>query len=117
MAMSPASLIGTVTPLQLTPPDVPGWVRIVSQSMNLVAAFIGLLIAYQAYRGYRRNDSRPMLFIAIGFALTVGLPFVLLGPMLLFGDNPAAVSAFVILGNGSTLVGLGCILYALRMPS
>ncbi|UPW00836.1 hypothetical protein M0R88_01725 [Halorussus gelatinilyticus] len=110
-------LVETLVPLQLTPPDVPGWVRSVSQAMNLVAALVGLLIAYQAFRGYRRNDSRPMLFIAVGFALTVGLPFVLLGPMLLFGNNSAAVTAFVLVSNGSTLVGLGCILYALRMPS
>jgi len=104
-------------PLQLTPPDVPGWVRTVSQAMNLLAALVGLLIAYQAYRGYRRNDSRPMLFIAVGFALTVGLPFVLLGPTLLLQGNAAAVTAMILLSNGSTLVGLGCILYALRMPS
>jgi hypothetical protein len=50
-------------------------------------------------------------------ALTVGLPFVLLGPMLLLGDDPRAATAFVLLSNGSTLVGLGYILYALRTPS
>jgi hypothetical protein len=110
-------LIEMLIPLQIAPPDVPNWVRMASQAMNLVAALVGLLIAYQAFRGYRRNDSRPMLFIAIGFALTVGLPFVLLGPMLLLGDDPRAATAFVLLSNGSTLVGLGCILYALRMPS
>ncbi|MFC4447940.1 DUF7521 family protein [Halorussus aquaticus] len=104
-------------PLQIAPPDIPSWVRLLSQGMNFVAALVGLLVAYQAYRGYRRNDSRPMLFIAVGFILTVGLPFVLVVPMLLLGNSPTAASAYVVLSNGSTLVGLGCILYALRMPT
>jgi len=117
MLASPELLVELLVPLQIAPPDVPNWVRTVSQGMSLVSALVGLLIAYQAFRGYRRNDSRPMLFIAVGFALTVGLPFVLLGPMLLLKGNPAAATVFVLLSNGSTLVGLGCILYALRMPT
>ncbi|MEF8855701.1 MAG: hypothetical protein V5A24_09460, partial [Haloarculaceae archaeon] len=44
----------------------------------LLAAILGLFIAYQAYRGYRRNDSRPMLFISLGFVLALGVPFSLL---------------------------------------
>ena len=36
---------------------------------KLVTMVLGFLIAYQAYRGYRRNDSRPMLYVAIGFVL------------------------------------------------
>lgn len=32
-----------------------------------VIAVLGLVIAYVGYRGYRRNDSRPMLFLATGF--------------------------------------------------
>jgi hypothetical protein len=104
-------------PLQLSPPPIPDWVQLLSQSMNVVAALVGLLIAYQAYRGYRRNDSRPMLFIAVGFALTVGLPFVMAPPTLLLSNSPTATAALVILSDASTLVGLGCILYGLRMPA
>lgn len=34
---------------------------------------IGLFIAYQAYLGYARNGSEPMLYLAIGFAfISVG---------------------------------------------
>lgn len=36
---------------------------------KLVVLFLGLFIAYQAYRGYARNGSEPMLYLAIGFAL------------------------------------------------
>lgn len=34
---------------------------------------LGLLIAYQGYRAYKRHQSRPMLFTAIGFLfLSIG---------------------------------------------
>lgn len=36
---------------------------------NLLVIALGFLIAYQAFRGYRRNDSTPMLFLAAGFVL------------------------------------------------
>jgi hypothetical protein len=109
-------MAGFTVPLQVSL-DLPEWVRLTSQGINVVAALVGLLIAYQAYRGYRRNDSRPMLFIAVGFALTVGLPFVMAVPTLLLSAYPDATTALVLLSDASTVVGLGCILYALRMPS
>jgi hypothetical protein len=36
---------------------------------KLVTVLLGLLIAGQAYRGYRRYDSEPMLYLAVGFGL------------------------------------------------
>ncbi|WP_101297940.1 DUF7521 family protein [Halegenticoccus soli] len=36
---------------------------------NLLAIALGFLIAYQAFRGYRRNQSTPMLYLSVGFAL------------------------------------------------
>lgn len=44
---------------------------------TLVASGLGLLIVFQAYRGYRRNESRPMLLLALGFTLLTIAPFVL----------------------------------------
>jgi len=100
--------------LQLTetfrPPD---WVVAFGQLSGLVGAVIGLFIAYQAYRGYKRNDSRPMLFIALGFFLTLGIPLALFPLQLLLGTNGRTV-AFVV-QQSSQLVGLLTILYALRM--
>lgn len=72
---------------------------------------LGLTIAAIAYRGYRRNRSRPMLFIAIGF----GLIFVVHG-------LAAAISLVVemsltterAIAMGTQFVGLACILYGLR---
>jgi drug/metabolite transporter (DMT)-like permease len=103
--------------LQIAPPEIPEWARVTSQALSFVTALVGLAIAYQAYRGYRRNESRPMLYLAVGFALSVGLPFVMLVPMLLLSHVPMATAAFTVLGSVATLVGLACILYALRMPT
>ena len=34
---------------------------------KLVTVGLGLLITYQAYKGYRVHGSQPMLYVAIGF--------------------------------------------------
>jgi hypothetical protein len=36
---------------------------------NLLVIALGFLVSYQSYRGYRRNDSTPMLYLSIGFLL------------------------------------------------
>lgn len=103
--------------LQLEPPAIPDWAVLLSQGLGVLTALIGLFIAYQAYRGYRRNDSRPMLFISVGFVLAVGFPFVMAVPTLLLGDAPVIVATLTVLSDVSAVVGLLCILYALRMPT
>jgi len=45
-------------------------------SLFLVALF-GTLIAYQAYRGYRRNGARSMLYLALGLLLLTLFLFLL----------------------------------------
>ncbi|WP_415381050.1 hypothetical protein [Halosimplex sp. TS25] len=76
-----------------------------------LTAVVGLFVSYQAFRGYRRNDSRPMLFLGLGIFLVTALPFVvttaLAGP--LGTSDAAAVLAWTIL----EILGLGSILYAL----
>lgn len=40
---------------------------------KIVTILLGTAIAYQAYRGYRRNHSEPMRYVAIGFVfISVG---------------------------------------------
>ena len=34
---------------------------------KLVVVVLGFLIAFQAYRSYRRGNGQPMLYVAIGF--------------------------------------------------
>ncbi|ACV46774.1 MULTISPECIES: DUF7521 family protein [Halomicrobium] len=90
-----------------------GTVGLLLQGYELVGAALGLFIAYLAFRGYRRNDSRPMLFFAIGFGIILGLPLPVVALSLVFPwlsgpGGQAIIQTF-------ELVGLVCIIYALRM--
>ena len=87
--------------------------------LQVIKAVVGVGIAIIAYRGYRDNQSRPMLDIAAGFMLVLGIPFILyvggIGIVALVG-LPAAVQAVVIvLAEVSQIAGLLAILHALRM--
>lgn len=83
------------------------------QLYELVGAALGVAIAAIAYRGYRRNESRPMLFIAIGFTLVLGLPLVVVPLYLLL---PVSGGQRVLQAVIQTLeiAGLLCIVHALR---
>ncbi|WP_436909723.1 DUF7521 family protein [Halosimplex marinum] len=76
-----------------------------------LTAAVGLFVAYQAYRGYRRNDSRPMLFLGVGIFLVTAAPFVVttLLVSVLLASDAAAILAWALL----EILGLGSILYAL----
>lgn len=40
---------------------------------KLIVVGLGLIIAYQAFRSYRRGNGKPMLYLAIGFVfISVG---------------------------------------------
>ena len=40
-----------------------------------VSTALGLYIGYQAYRGFRRNDSRPMQLLSVGLILLTAVSF------------------------------------------
>lgn len=40
----------------------------------IVTAVVGAFVAYQAFRGYRRNASQVMLYLAIGIVLLTTAP-------------------------------------------
>lgn len=77
---------------------------------KVVALFLGAFIVYLAYRGYRRNRSRPLLYVAVGFAMITagtiveGVLYVMLGSVLL-----AAIAA----GTAVTVLGFIMILYSI----
>lgn len=81
---------------------------------ELVGAVLGVVIAYLAYRGYQRNDSRPMLFVALGFVLALGVPLVL---TLLYVALPFAGGQVMmqIVIQTVEIIGLLCIIYGLRI--
>ncbi|WIV68170.1 DUF7521 family protein [Natrialbaceae archaeon AArc-T1-2] len=76
-----------------------------------LVALVGTLIAYQAYRGYRRNDSTSMLYLAIGLLLLTLCPFLVnVTVNTLFGPDWIVI---VFLENVSRLLGLVAITYSL----
>ena len=82
---------------------------------DVLSAILGLAIAYIAYRGYQRNQSRPMLYISIGFVLVLGIPFA---GLLAFLAVPFATElAVATVTQVSQVVGLLVILYGLRVPT
>ncbi|WP_408958021.1 hypothetical protein [Natrinema sp. 74] len=79
-------------------------------SLFLVALF-GTVIAYQAYRGYRRNDAPSMFYLALGLLLLTLCPFLLNVSVTSLLSPDRVVIA--LLENVSRLVGLVAITYSL----
>lgn len=80
-----------------------GFVRIV---FRLLGIAVGSVVVYQALRGYRRNDSRAMLFLGVGL-------FVL-GPVHFAVTLVPGRLAVVALGiEALDVLGLALILYSL----
>jgi hypothetical protein len=77
---------------------------------KLLVLFVGLFIAYQAYRGYVRNGSEPMLYLAVGFAfisvgaMIEGLLFELINLDIFLAD---AIQTVI------TAIGMLVVLYSL----
>jgi hypothetical protein len=87
---------------------------LVRQASEAVTVLLGLAISYIAFRGYRRNRSRAMLFVAAGFVLVVGVPALVTVALYLLLDVPLPVVNSI--GQASELLGLGAILYGLWTP-
>ena len=76
-----------------------------------LVALIGTIIAYQAYRGYRRNDASSMLYLAVGLLLLTLCPFLINVAVTTLVGAEQVVTAF--LENVSRLAGLVAIMYSL----
>ncbi|WP_251342905.1 DUF7521 family protein [Haloplanus halophilus] len=91
-------------------------------AVTLLGLVLGLAIVFQAYRGYRRNRSQPMLWLAVGLILLTVVPFVVsltvasVGTALRF--DPVVYTYYAPIFNRLIEVsGLVCILYSLyRRP-
>jgi len=96
----------------------------ISIALTLTASVLGLVVGYIAFRGYWRNRSLPMLFVATGFFFTFWTPVLLLAGFVIAGEvsqfvpgiRVTASVAFGIAGKVSKIIGLLLILYGLRMP-
>lgn len=76
-----------------------------------LVALLGTVIAYQAYRGYRRNDAGSMLYLAIGLLLLTLCPFLVNIVINTATDMARIVTVFA--ENLSRLLGLVAIMYSL----
>lgn len=85
-------------------------VELLSVASLLLVALLGTLIAVQAYRGYRRNDSRSMLYLAVGLALLTLVPFLVNVALATAGVDRVEVA---LAENVSRLLGLVAITYSL----
>ena len=81
---------------------------------DYVVIAISLAIAAVAYRGYRRNASRPMLAIAAGFALAFGGPG---GIFLLSLVAPIPELAVGIVTQTTETAGMILVLYGFVAPA
>jgi hypothetical protein len=83
-------------------------------AVNFLLLFgLSLVVVSQALRGYRRNDSRPMLFLALGIVLLTIVPTVvtLVGARLYSARTVGLVVSP--LSNSIEVLGLGSIVYSL----
>lgn len=74
-------------------------------------AVAGVFVAYQAYRGSQRNQSRPMLYLALGIVLLTAVPA---GVNYGLSSLTTATDAVILLALTVVhLTGIVAILYAL----
>ncbi|MCU4926510.1 DUF5985 family protein [Halobacteria archaeon AArc-dxtr1] len=85
----------------------------VQWTLIAVLTAMGLAIILIAFRGYRRNRSRPMLFIALGFAAIV-LPEVLVLIVSVFVEQIPEFLAITTI-QLTNVFAFACILYAITM--
>ncbi len=83
--------------MDLDPNNLKEWLVMVEFSQlfwltsftKIVALVLGAFIVYLAYNGYKRNSSKPLLYVALGFALITvgtiieGILYVMVGSELL----------------------------------
>lgn len=79
---------------------------------SALPAALGLFVAYQAYRGYRRHDSGSMALLAVGIACFTAVPFAVtavVAPALAWSDGLALLGVVAAYN-----AGLVAILWSLR---
>ena len=78
--------------------------------INMVALILGTFIVYLAYRGYKRNSSKPLLYVSLGFAfITAGTVVEGILYTVFISDLLVAIIA----GAAITVIGLVVIIYSI----
>jgi hypothetical protein len=74
---------------------------------------LSLVIVYQAYRGYRRHESRPMLFLALGVVLLTIVPAIVSLVTVRYVSAVTYGATIAPLIQSIRVIGLGSIVYSL----
>ncbi|WP_255681736.1 hypothetical protein [Natrinema sp. SYSU A 869] len=82
---------------------------------GMASAALGTVVTWTAYRGYARNASQPMLFLAIGVAFLTIVPFVLSHGIDWATDATDATVLLVV--TACHLFGLLAIVRSFRRPT
>ena len=78
--------------------------------IKMVALILGTFIVYLAYKGYKRNSSKPLLYVSLGFALiTAGTVVEGILYVVFISDLLVAIIA----GTAVTVIGLIAIIYSI----
>lgn len=87
---------------------------------GVVVVVLGLIISGRAYQGYRRNESRPMLLLAIGMLLITVIPTlaeIIVVPWFIARYTAAgsgAISLAVTVSRVSEAIGISVLIYSLH---
>lgn len=87
---------------------VPWWI-----ANYVLILTLSLIIVYQAYRGYRQNGSRPLLFLALGVVLLTIAPAVVTILSSPFVSTPTFGSVISPLTGSIRVAGLASIIYSI----
>lgn len=90
-------------------------------AISLGSVLLGLVVGYQAYRGFRRNDSRPMQYLSVGLILLTAVPFTMTFATSLAIHRDPSLAGFrdpvFFLARSAQFLGLVLITYSLyRKP-
>lgn len=95
-----------------------GWAIL---AVSFGSTVVGTYVAYQAYRGYRRHESRPMQYLSVGLVLLLGVSFVsaFVGSLLFRGGVVPSEyrQPFTLLVRSFQFLGVGFIAYSLYRRS
>jgi positive regulator of sigma E activity len=72
--------------------------ELLATAVSAGTALLGVIVAWLAVRGYRRNDSEVMWALAVGVVAIAVVPFIiieLLSPVILLTDAQALLGATV----------------------
>lgn len=90
--------------------------------LGILVILLGLALTVRALQGARRNDSRPMLYLAIGMALITLVPTVMEMVVIPFVARAVRASApaieqAIVASRASEATGIAVILYSLSVRS